>query len=262
MVNISSRLRVQTGDNVGIGGFIVQGNAPKKVIVRGIGPSLNVNGSPVPGQLDDPMLELHDGSGGTMLTNDNWKDAPNAAEIQSSGLAPSDEREAAILLTVQPGSYTAVIKGVNNTTGLGLVEIYDLQSSNGAQLANLSTRANVLTDDDVLIGGVILRGDNGSRIVFRAIGPSMKVNDTPVNGRLEDPTLELHDRNGALMTSNDNWKDAPNAADIQSSGLAPSDDRESAILTTVSPGNYTAIVRGVNRTTGIGLVEAYNLGNP
>lgn len=262
MMNISSRLRVQTNDDVGIGGFIVRGDAPKKVIVRGLGPSLSVDGTPVPGRLENPMLELHDGSGLSMLANDNWKQAPNSAEMESSGLAPSDDRESAILLTLPPGNYTAIIRGVNDTAGVSLVEVYDLESTNGAQLANLSTRANVLTDDDVLIGGVIVRGGDSSRIVFRAIGPSMQVNDRPVAGRLDDPTLELHDSNGVLMTSNDNWKDASNSAEIQSSGLAPNDDRESAILATVSPGNYTAIVQGANRTTGIGLIEAYNLGNP
>ena len=261
MLNLSSRLRVQTGDNVGIGGFIVRGNAPKKVIVRGLGPSLNVNGSPVSGRLGDPMLELHDGSGATIVTNDNWRSSQEQ-EIKDSGLAPNDDREAAILLTLPAGSYTAIIKGVDDTSGVGLVEIYDLESTNADDLANLSTRANVLTDDDVLIGGVIVRGGNTSRIMFRAIGPSMKVDNIPVAGRMEDPTLALHDGNGALMTSNDNWKNAPNAAEIQSSGLAPSDDRESAILTTISPGNYTAIVRGLDRTTGIGLVEAFSIGNP
>lgn len=267
LMNISSRLRVQTGDNVGIGGFIVQsdvpakGNATKKVIVRAIGPSMQVNGTPLPGRLDDPILELHDGRGVTMLSNDNWRDAPNAAEIQSSGLAPNDDREAAILMTLPTGSYTAIIRGARNSTGIGLVEIYDLDSGNVTQLASLSTRANVLKDDDVLIGGVIVRGGNSSRVVFRAIGPSTKVNDTPVPGRMEDPTLELHDGNGALMTSNDNWREAPNSAEVQSSGLAPGDDRESAILTTLGSGNYTAIVRGKDKSTGIALVEAYNLGN-
>ena len=259
MINISSRFHARTGDNVGIGGFILQGNAPKKVIVRGIGPSMQINGTPVPGRLADPMLELHDGSGAIILTNDNWRSSQEQ-EIMDSGLAPADDREAAIVITLQPGSYTGIIKGVNDTIGVALVEIFDLDdASNPAQLANLSTRAFVSTDDDVLIGGVILRGGKSGRVVFRGIGPSLKVDDTPVPGRLEDPILALHDGNGALMTSNDNWKEAPNFAEVQLSGLAPTDDRESAILTTLTPGNYTAIMRGVNRTTGIGLVEVYNI---
>ena len=258
MMNISSRLAVQTGDNVGIGGFIAQGNSVKKVIVRGIGPSLNINGTPVPGRLEDPVLELHAESGVTLLTNDNWRDAPNAAEIESNGFAPSNEREAVILVTLLPGNYTAILQGKETATGVGLVEIYDLDSDKPAHLANLSTRANVLTDDDVLIGGVILGGNDPSRVVLRAIGPSLR--DNGVTGALDNPTLALHDGNGALLMSNDDWREAPNFADIQASGLAPPDDRESAILTAITSGNYTAIVRGVNRTTGIGLVEIYNLG--
>ena len=229
------------------------------MIVRGIGSSLNVNGTPVPGRLQDPLLELHDSSGAIILTNDNWR-GDQEQEIIDSGLAPTDNREAAIIITLQPGSYTGIIKGVNETIGVALVEIFELDdASNSAQLANLSTRAFVSTDDDVLIGGVILRGGKSSRVVFRGMGPSIKVNDTPVPGRLEDPTLALHDGNGTLMTSNDNWKEAANFAELQLSGLAPPDDRESAILTTLTAGNYTAIVRGVNRATGIGLVEVYNL---
>lgn len=166
------------------------------------------------------------------------------------------------MIKLQPGRYTAIVKGVKESTGIGLIEIYDLDSTDATQLANLSTRAKVLTDDDVLIGGVIVRGGNSSRIVFRAIGPSMKVNDTPVPGRLEDPTLELHDGNGALMTSNDNWRYAANAGEVQSSGLAPSDDRESAILTTLTASNYTAIVRGKDDSIGVALVAASNLGKP
>ncbi|MFN2507283.1 MAG: kelch repeat-containing protein, partial [Chthoniobacterales bacterium] len=259
LVNISSRARVLTDEEVLIGGFIITGLEPKKVIVRGVGPSMRVNDNPVAGRLKNPALELHNGRGVTVAANDNWKDAPNRAEIKASGLAPGDEREAAILLSLRPGSYTAIMKGVD-TTGLGLVEVYDLEPDNRSQLANVSTRAKVLTNDDVLIGGVIARRGNSSRVLFRAVGPSLRKKG--VLGALENPTLALHDGNGALITSNDNWRDAPNSGEIQFSGLAPLNRRESAILTTIRPGNYTAIVRGKNETTGVGLVEAYNLGNP
>jgi hypothetical protein len=277
LVNIAGRVFAQTGDNVGIAGFIVKGSGFKRVIVRALGPSLKSGGQPVPGTLQDPVLELHD-SNGAVITNDNWRDSQET-EIQQSGLAPTDDREAAIIRTVPAGTYTGIIRGANNTTGVGLIEVYDLggsaaveqenlatkpaesEAANTLELGNLSVRAAVGTDDNVLIDGVILRGGTPKRVLFRALGPSVKVNGAPVPGALQDPTLELHDGNGALLLSNDNWKDAPNAAEIQATGLAPTDDHESAILMTLSPGNYTTVMRGVNRTTGIGLAEAYKLDN-
>jgi hypothetical protein len=274
LVNISGRVFTQTDDKVGIGGFIVKGSGFKRVIVRAIGPSLRANGQPVPGALQDPILELHD-SNGSVVTNDNWRTSQEA-EIQQSGLAPTDDRESAIIRTVPTGNYTAIIRGVNNTTGIGLIEIYDLGAPSSSQseraseereaassneLGNLSVRADVRTDDNVLIDGLILQGGTPKRVLFRALGPSVQINGTPVAGALQDPTLELHDGNGALLLSNDNWKEAPNAGEIQATGLAPSDDRESAILMTLAPGNYTTVMRGVNRTTGIGLAEAYKLDN-
>ena len=260
LVNISGRVFTQTDDKVGIGGFIVKGSGFKRVIVRALGPSLRANGQPVPGALQDPVLELHD-SNGSVVTNDNWRSSQET-EIQQSGLAPTDDHESGIIRTVPAGNYTAIIRGVNNTTGIGLIEIYDLSSSDpSSELGNLAVRADVRTDDKVLIDGLILRGATPRRVLFRALGPSVQVNGAPVTGALQDPTLELHDGNGALLLSNDNWKDAPNATEIQATGLAPSDDRESAILMTLTPGNYTTIMRGVNRTTGIGLAEAYKLDN-
>jgi len=269
-VNISGRVLAQTGDKVGIGGFIVKGAGFKRVIARAIGPSLATSG--VAGTLQDPFLELHDSHGGT-ISNDNWRSSQEA-EIQATGLAPSDNRESAIIVTVPAGAYTAIIKGATGGTGVGLIEIYDLGSPFASEpekkseeleqavaneLGNLSVRADVRTEDNVLIDGVILRGEIPKRVLFRALGPSLTANGVP--GALQDPALELHDGNGALLMSNNDWRQAPNAAEIQATGLPPTDDRESAILMSLPPGNYTAITRGVNRTTGIALNEVYKLDN-
>jgi PKD repeat protein len=257
LLNISGRVFTQSGDKVGIGGFIITGSDTKRVMARAIGPSLQVNGSPVPGRISDPVLELRNDSGG-VLANDNWRSAQEG-EIQQTGLAPSDDRESAIVKRLPPGNYTAIIRNSDGSSGVGLVELYDLDSTATGELGNLSVRADVETNDNVLIDGLILRGGEPKRVLFRAIGPSLQVNGQPVDGSLQDPTLELHDENGVLLLSNDNWKDAPNRAEIEATGLAPSDDRESAILMTLTPANYTSIVRGVNGTTGIGLAEAYKL---
>jgi hypothetical protein len=245
----------QGADNVGIGGFIIKGEGTVRVMGRGLGPSLKVNGTAVQGRLENPVLELHD-SNGHVLSNDDWR-STQEAEIQGSGLAPADDHESAIIKRLPAGDYTAIIRGANSSAGIGLVELYDLDSTDPGELGNLSVRALVQTDDDVLIDGVILRGGNPKRVVFRAIGPEL--HDRGVQGELQDPTLDVYDQNGTLLRTNDNWKDAPNSAEIQSAGLAPTDDRESAILLTLPSGNYTSIVRGVSRTTGIALSEAFKL---
>ena len=230
----------------------------------------------MPGTLQDPVLELHDSNGAT-LTNDNWKQGTQRTEIEQSGLAPKDDREAALIRTVPSGNYTAIISGAGGATGIGLIEIYDIgtvapaevesrpqeqdASSAAIELGNLSVRADVQNGDNVLIDGIILRGGNPRRVLFRAIGPSLKSNGTAVLGTLQNPTLELRDQNGVLLRANDDWGDAPNVSEIQSTGLAPPDSRESAVLMTLTSGNYTSIVRGVNRTTGIALSEAYKLDN-
>jgi hypothetical protein len=258
LLNISGRLVTQAEPKVGIGGFIVQGSATKRVIIRALGPSLEAGGDPVPGALQDPILEVHGPDGDLRVSNDNWRSSQES-EIQNTGLAPSDDREAAVATRLEAGNYTAVLKGADSSTGIGLIEIYDLEAANQMELGNLSVRADVQTGDNVLIDGLILRGGNAKRVLFRAIGPSLNVNGDPVPGRLQDTTLELHDENGALLVGNDNWKDAANAQEIQDTGLAPTDDKESAILMTLQPGLYTSIVRGANQTTGIGLAEAYKL---
>jgi len=209
--------------------------------------------------LQDPYLELHDSNGG-VLVNDNWR-SDQQDEIIQTGLAPSDDKESAIVKRLPAGNYTAVIRGADGSPGIGLVELYDLSSTDPGELGNLSVRADVRTDDNVLIDGLILRGGNSKRVLFRALGPSVKVNGVPVPGALQDPTMELYDSNGTLLRSNDNWPDAPNAGEIQATGLAPPDNKESAILLSLGPGNYTAVIRGANRSTGIGLAEAYKLSN-
>lgn len=257
-MNISTRANVQTNDRVLIGGFIVNGNHPKKVFLRAIGPSIQVNHTPVPGRLDDPMLELHDESGAQIDFNDNWKDSPQRTEIGSSTLAPSDDRESAILRTLAPGKYTAIVRGKGNSTGIALVEAYDRDAAANSQMVNISTRGFVETNDKVMIGGFIVGNQSApTKVVVRAIGPSLTGKGVP--GALEDPILELHDGNGVTFAINDNWRDDPGATEVQSKQLAPSDERESATLQTLPPGNYTAIVRGVRNTTGLALVEVYNL---
>ncbi len=248
--NISTRLQVETDDKVLIGGVIITGTQAKKVLLRAIGPSL-----PLGGALADPFLELHDGGGALIASNDNWKDASNKQEIIDSTIAPANDLESAILATLDPGLYTAILRGVNNTTGVGLVEAYDLDRSVDSQLANISTRGFVQTGDDVMIGGFILLGDSAQKVIVRALGPSL-----PVTGKLADPVLELHNPDGSILASNDNWR-STQESEIMETGLAPSDNLESAIVATLPPEAYTAIVRGQNNTSGVALVEAYQLDN-
>jgi hypothetical protein len=259
LLNISGRVFAQTGDRIGIGGFIITGaNPTKKVILRAIGPSMKNGGNPVAGRLADPVLELHASDGHTIRANDNWREGQET-EVQQSGLAPSDNKESAIIAPLPNGSYTAQIAGAANSTGIGLIEIYDLESNKAGELGNLAVRADVKTGDNVLINGLILGGGTPKRIVFRAIGPSLQPQLGPAV--LQDPILELHDANGVTLMTNDDWQQAPNAAEIQAAGLAPSNSKESAILMTLPPSNYTSIVRGVGNGTGIGVAEAYKLNN-
>lgn len=255
LLNVSTRLRVQTGDNALIGGFIVTGHTSKKVIVRAIGPSLTDFG--IPGALANPVLELNGPAGFATLTNDNWRDTQQT-EIAATGIPPGHNLESAIVATLPPGGYTAIIRGQNNGTGVGLVEAYDLLSAADAKLANISTRGFVETGESVMIGGLIAGPTNsvGGQMLVRAIGPSLA--DFGVPNTLPDPTLELRDGNGGLVASNNDWRDTQEAA-IAATGIPPSNNQESAILATIPPGAYTAIVRGAGSTTGVGLVEVYNL---
>ncbi len=254
-LNISTRVFVDTGERVCIAGFIVTGDIAKKVLIRGLGPSLAANGVPTP--LANPTLTLFDNGGNVIKTNDDWKNSPDAAEIMNTGIAPTNDLESAIIATLAPGQYTAQLAGKNNGTGNGVVEVYDLQQSANATLANLSTRGFVGTGDNVLIGGVIIGSGDSPIMVFRALGPSLA--SFGVANPLLDPTLGLFDGNGTLIASDDDWK-IPQIQAVQAVNLAPPDSRESAIVSAfLSPGNYTAIVRGKNNSTGVALVEAYRV---
>jgi hypothetical protein len=260
LLNIATRMRVLTDDNVEIAGFIVTGTEPKKVLIRGIGPSLaasiKAGSGPV---LADPVLELHDDHN-IIATNDNWKDVDQPQEVKDTGIAPTNDLESAILITLPPGHYTAVLRGKGSTTGIGVVEVYDLDSTADSQMANLSTRGFVETGDNVMIGGFIIgggRGNGAAQVVVRAIGPSLSNANVP--HPLQNPTLELHNNSGAIIATNDNWQTDPGAAKIQANKLAPTNQLESATFQTLPAGPYTAIVRDKDNTTGVGLVEVYNI---
>lgn len=253
-VNISTRMPVGTGENVLIGGFIVTGNAPKKLVVRGMGPSL-----PVGGTMPDPMLELHAADGSLLASNDNWK-SDHEQDIRDTTVPPNDDREAAIVGAFPPGNYTAIVKGKDGGSGIGLVELYDLgtaslDTTSTAQLAQISTRGKVLGGDNVMIGGFII-SVNSSKVIARAIGPELT--KAGLAGALQDTTLQLYDGNGASIAFNDDWQSDQKDAIIATT-VPPTDDRESAIVATLNPGNYTAIVRGKNGASGVALVEVYVL---
>jgi len=257
-LNVSTRLDVETGDKVSIGGIIITPGEAKRVLLRAIGPSLASFGVTDP--LPDPILELHAEDGTLITTNDNWKDSPEMLDIEATGLPPTNDLESAILRTLDPGLYTAVVNGKNGATGVGLVEAYDLDLSALSQLGNLSTRGFVGTGTNVMIGGFILGGGGKDvGVVVRALGPSLTA--FGVTGALADPMLELHDENGALIQDNDNWKDTQQT-EIEATGLQPTEDLESAIFQTLAPGAYTAIVSGSGDLTGVALVEVYRLSEP
>jgi len=271
LANISTRAFVQTGDNVMIGGFIVQGTEPKQVIIRAIGPELTQYG--LPNALANPTLELHNRTGALIASNDNWRTtiiggiitSDQVLDILRSGHAPGDGRESAIIADLPPGNYTAIVHGVNDTTGVGLVEVYDLNPGTASPsiLRNISSRSVVLEGDNVMIGGFIVSGTK--RVIVRAIGPELT--GYGVQNVLTDPTLELHDGRGALIASNDNWQTTviggiitrDQVMDIQNSGHAPTQSSESAIIAELPPGRYTAIVQGKNIIVGVALVEVYDL---
>jgi hypothetical protein len=248
LANIATRLRVQPGDNAMIGGFIITGTQPKTVIIRGIGPSL-----PVPGALADPVIYLYGAIGSLIAINDNWNDDVSQQQIIDSGLAPTSGLESALLGIFFPGTYTVVVRGANDASGIGLFEVYDLDRTVNSKLANISTRGLVQTGNNVMIGGFIVLGLDSQKVIVRAMGPSV-----PLSGALANPRLELHDGNGALFAANDDWR-SDQEAEISATGLAPANNLESAVVRTLPPGNYTAIVAGVNDTAGVALVEVYAL---
>ena len=253
-------MRVGTGNNVGIGGFIITGSAPKHVLVRSIGPSLTR--FDIPNVLADPVLELHGPGAFATITNNNWRDTQQA-QIQATNLAPTHDLESAIDVTLAPGAYTAIVAGNgSNNTGVALIEVYDLDQAAPSRLANLSTRAMVGSGGDIVIAGFILSNNSvDDRIVLRGIGPSLAPGSFPANAVLANPILELRDSNGALLVTNNDWQDNPTqAAELTAAGLAPTNNVESAIAVSLPPGLYTALLAGLNNGTGIGLVEIYDRG--
>ncbi len=273
--NISTRGLVRTANNVMIGGFIIQGTGPKTVILRAIGPELAAPPFNIPNSLADPTLELHNGSGALIARNDNWQTTviggviggSQVGAIQNSGHAPTQPGESAIIATLHPGNYTAIVRGVNNTTGVGLVEVYDMSPNAASILGNISTRSFVQTGNNVMIGGFIIQGTGPKTVILRALGPELSAPPFNIPNALANPTLELHNGSGALIARNDNWQNTitggvihgSQVSAIQNSGHAPTEPSESAIIAALQPGNYTAIVRGVNNNTGVALVEVYDL---
>jgi glucose/arabinose dehydrogenase len=255
-LNISVRARVETGTGVLISGFINTGTAAKKVIVRALGPSTGVTGA-----LADPVLELHGNDGSLITSNDNWKDntAQQQQDIINNQLAPGNDLESVIVITLQPGTYTAIIRGQGNATGVGLVEVYDVDQASASRLGNISGRASIQTGNNALFAGFIVGNNIGAaNLVVRGLGPSLA--QSGITNPLLDPTLELHDNNGTLLIGNDNWQDdGSQAARISANGLAPTNPLESAVFASLLPGTYTVIVAGKNGGTGVGLVEVYNL---
>jgi hypothetical protein len=250
-------MRVETGDSVGIGGFIVTGTAPKSVLIRAIGPSLT--GFGIPNVLANPVLELHGPGTFVTITNDDWKQT-QWVDIQATGIPPTDDLESAIMATLPPGAYTAIVRGNGNTSGVGLVEVYDMNQGVDSKLANLSTRAFVNTGDNIVIAGFLLSESGISdKVVVRGIGPSLTA--LGITNALPNPVLELRDINGALLAANNDWQDdAVQASEITAAGLAPANNLESALAATLPPGLYTALLSGLNGATGIGVVEVYDRG--
>jgi hypothetical protein len=256
LLNLSTRMAVGTGNDVLIGGFIISGGS-KQAVIRALGPSLTQFG--ISNALSDPFLELHDAAGTLIAQNNNWQDDPNqAGAIQGSGLAPSNRLEGALLVTLAAGNYTAVIRGVNNSTGVGLVEVYDTEGSGAvAKALNVSTRGFISSGNSVMIAGFIVGGNSPAYVIIRAVGPSL-ANFGIINA-LQNPVLELYDEGGHKLITVDNWQDVSNYGQVVAAGLAPSDSRECALPAGLDPGSYTAVVRGLNNTTGVGLVEVYNI---
>jgi len=254
-LNLSTRGLVSAGDNVLIGGFIVTGPGPKSVVLRALGPSLS--GFGLSGVLADPVLKVYNSSGTLIASNDNWQDDIGAAYIMQNGLAPSNPSESATLQTLAPGAYTVIVTGKDPTPGIGLVELYDVSPLSSSKLTNMSARGSAGTGDSVLISGFIIGDVESATVVVRALGPSLASHG--VSGVLSDPTLTIYDANGTAIASNDNWQDNINAIDIQKNALAPPNASESALVLRLPAGSYTAIVRGANGGTGVGLAEVYNL---
>ncbi|HEY2124595.1 MAG TPA: hypothetical protein VGG94_03940 [Chthoniobacterales bacterium] len=260
---ISTKAQVGVANSPVKASFVLRGDSTqtKRVLVRGLGPSLQANGAPLAGRLTDPAIDLYDGNGTLLATNDNWngkargRRRPPPNPIQATGFAPTNASEAALIATLPPGSYTAVLRGAKRrNTGVGLLDVHDLDDTvDGPTLKSVSAYGAVGTGTSVLTSTVMAYSNSGG-LLIRTIGPELL--SQGVTGALSDPTLEVYDASGALVASNDNWRSAPNSAAIQNTGLAPGDDRDAAVLFTPAPGSYTVIVRGANGTTGICLLKA------
>ena len=255
--NISTRGFVGSANNVMISGLVIPGDQPKKVILLALGPSLRRPPFNVPNCLAHPVLELHDSSGRLIASNDNWRSSGSAAAIAASGYAPRDNEEPAILTSLDPGSYTAIVRGANNTSGIALLEVYDLDVTWASKFGNVSTRAFVGTGASVMIVGVIVHGPDSEDVVIRGLGPTLS--QFGVANVLADPVLDLRDANGNEVMTNDNWRSSNQQIEIQASGYAPPNNLESAILVMLAPGKYTAILSGKDNSNGNGLVEVYEL---
>ena len=255
LANISTRMKVGSGQNVLIGGFIIQGSQPKTLILRAIGPSLVSSG--VTNVLANPVLELRDSAGVLVASNNDWQDT-QALQIQQSGIAPTNALESAMLKTLAPGSYTAVVSGYDGGQGNGLIEAYEMDA-NSTRMVNISTRGRVGTADEPMIGGLIVQGGVTKRVIIRALGPSLAGGSSPVLGILADPVLELRDGSGNLLAVNDDWGSSTQVNDILETTIPPVNALESAIVATLNAGNYTAIVRGIDNTSGVALVEVFDL---
>jgi glucose/arabinose dehydrogenase len=255
LLNLSTRARIETGENVLITGFILNGSSPKNFVLRALGPSLSFNGQPIVGRLANLTLELRNSARELIASNNDWTTNPQRQQIMNLHLAPPNALESALLVSLQPGSYTAIVRGVNST-GIGLAELYDVDQAKSANAVNISSRGRVRTGDNVMIAGFILGGNSSRNIIVRALGPSLTAKG--IVGALANPTLALHNSSGALIAMNDNWRSNQEAA-INATGLAPTNNNESAIVGVLAPDQYTAIVRGVNNSTGVALVEVYQL---
>ena len=253
LVNLSTRAFIGTGEEAMIGGFIIQGPDPATVIVRAIGNSLAAQG--VTGTNEDPTLELRSESA-QLQFNDDWVDNSSASTVASYRLDPTNSREAAVIATLQPGSYTAIVRGWENATGVGLIELYDLHTTNG-RAGNISTRGRVGTGNDVMVAGFIVGNGPAKAVVIRGLGLSLA--DAGVAGTLNDPTLDLRDGNGNQIRANDDWESDPEANELRTAGLAPRHGTEAAMHVTLNGGSYTAIMSGFDNASGIGLVEVYDL---
>jgi subtilisin family serine protease len=252
--NISTRMQVLTGNDVMIGGFIIGGASTKTIVVRARGPSLIPYG--ITNALSNPMLQLVRSSDQvTIAANDDWGSAVNAGAIAASGFAPANPLEAAILMTLQPGAYTAIVTGAGGGTGVGIVEVFEVDHPE-VPLINISTRGQVLTGNDVMIGGFVIQGSGAQTVVVRARGPSLI--PYGITNALSNPSLQLvRSSDQTTIAVNDNWGSAANATALSASGFAPANSLEAAILITLDPGAYTAIVTGAGGGTGVGIIEVF-----